>query len=251
MMKSMRSCCIVCLLCLLSGAVTANDAVSTTNFKTEGFYGNIDGETAKSLAGSAAFPLGTRYGIQLDGLAGEINPDDIHGLGLHAFWRDSNIGLLGLTASNVEVDQTSANRVGIEGEYYLDRFTLAGYVGHQSGDIDDSGYGGLRAQYYVLDDLMLSACVATSDGFQRYAAGVEYQTPLNGLACFASAATGEDDYDQALFGLRLYLGTGSKSLIKRHREDDPFNNLLGSIIDTFVFMGKKDKSDLPPPPEPT
>ena len=233
-------CSVVTLVLMLISSVTANDAVSATNFKTEGLYGNIDGETAKGFAASATLPVANDSGIQFDGLIGEINPDDIHGIGLHAFWRESNIGLFGLTASNAEVDQTSANRIGIEGEYYLSRFTLSGCVGHQNGDIDDSAYAGLKAGYYVLDDLMLSASANTSDGFQRCALGAEYQTPVEGLTCFASIATGEDDYDHAFFGLRFYFGGGNKTLIKRHREDDPANDLLESIIDTF--MGHKGAS---------
>ena len=172
----------------------------------------------------------------MDGLVGEINPDDVHGIGFHGFWRDSDVGLVGLTASNTEVAQTNASRIGIEGEYYINQYTIPGYVAHQSAPVDDSGYGGLKAQYYPIDDLMLWASAATSDGFQRYTTGVEYQTPLNGLTCFASLATGEDDYDQTLFGLRFYFGGEKKTLIKRHREDDPVNSLFESVIDTFMAL---------------
>ena len=49
---------------------------------------------------------------------------------------------------------------------------------------------------------------------------LEYQTPIDGLTFFAEFADGENDYGHALFGVQFYLGK-SKSLIRRHREDDP------------------------------
>jgi len=232
-------CCIAFVTALLLTPAMANEAVSTINFKTEALYGNIEGRAARSLAASATFPvemdyLMQNYGIQIDGLAGEIHPDEIRGTGLHAFWRDSTMGLAGLTASYVEVDRMAANRIGVEGEYYLDdRLTLYGSIGHQDGDVDNSGYGGLKAQYYVQEDLALSASANTSDGFERYAIGAEYQTPVNGLTCFASIGTGEDSYEFAFFGICYYFGGEDKTLIRRHRWDDPPNDLMGSILDTF------------------
>ena len=216
-------------------------AVSTTNLKTEGLYGNLDSETAKMFGVSITAPISRICGIQVDVLSGEIDPDDVHGIGFHGFLRNSSFfgptsGLFGLTASNIEVARTEARRIGIESESYVGQRTIAYYVGHQSGDVDDSWYGGFKAQWYLSDDLMLSASVATSDGFQRYTTGVEYQTPLNGLACFANLATGEDDYDQTLVGLRFYFGGEEKTLIERHREDNPANSLFGSVIDTFMAL---------------
>jgi len=213
----------------------ANDAVSSLNGKVEGISGNRNGETANALAGSVSAPLGDAFGIQADGLGGEINPDDAHGFGLHTFWRDSTIGLLGLTASNVELGTTEATRYGVEGEYYLDRATLTGYIGHQAGDIDDSMYGRISASCYLLDDLVLLGYISTSDDLERYALEAEYQTPVNGVSCYASIATGENDYDHAYFGLKIYMGTRNKTLIRRHREDDPLNNVWHTVLDLFMI----------------
>jgi len=44
--------------------------------------------------------------------------------------------------------------------------------------------------------------------------------PLGGLSLFASAARGEAGFYYALGGIRYYFGE-KKSLILRHREDDP------------------------------
>jgi hypothetical protein len=224
----------VALICLFSQASMANDAVSALNAKLEGLYGNIDGETARAGAGSVSLPMGSDFGIQFDGLAGEINPDDAHGTGVHAFWRDSKLGLLGVTGSHAELGKTEANRFGAEGEYYLGQLTFTGYVGHQGGDIDGSAYAGLGGKYYLTDNVMFSALASTSNDLERYALGLETQTSIRGLSVFARLATGENRYDGAFFGLRFYFSGDNKSLIRRHREDDPVNTLWGAVTDLFM-----------------
>lgn len=85
----------------------------------------MDSNDAKALSASLAAPLAANYGVQLDAMVGEIDPDDVHGLGGHLFWRDWGKGLVGITGSWSEFDQTEMHRLGLEGEYYLDRFTVA------------------------------------------------------------------------------------------------------------------------------
>ena len=79
---------------------------------------------------------------------------------------------------------------------------------------------------------------------------LEYQTPINGLSCFAELAKGDNGYDHALFGLRYYFGK-NKSLIKRHREDDPPNLLrrvlysIGTYGAEFNRVGEKYAAEHP------
>lgn len=101
--------------------------------------------------------------------------------------------------------------------------------------MNDAGYGSLEARYYLLDDLMLAASFARTDNDDRWAGGLEYQTPMNGLAFFASVAGGDKDYEHALIGLRFYFG-GAKSLKKRHREDDPVNMLFTGMTESFTLV---------------
>ncbi len=245
MSMSVKSCGIVLgLVSALLVPAAANEAVSTTNFMVDGFYGNIDGETGKGVGGLAAVPLGDSYGLQVDGLYGEVNPDDIKGAGLHTFWRKSTLGLVGLTASLAEWENSEAIRVGAEGEYYWDQFTFGGFGGHQSGDVDDSWYGGLVGRFYPLEDLMLSAAATTTDDFEVYIFGVEYQTPVPGLCVFATVAAGEDDYDHTLFGVQYYFGGSQKTLIRRHREDNVAVNLFGNLLGAVAGVSE------PPVPEP-
>jgi hypothetical protein len=66
---------------------------------------------------------------------------------------------------------------------------------------------------------------------------LEYQTPVRGLSCFADLATSDHGYDQALFGLRFYFGK-NKSLIRRHREDDP-PNIMQRILSGIGAYGAR------------
>ena len=105
-----------------------------------------------------------------------------------------------------------------------------GFIGHQTGDIEDSAYGGLQGQYYPLDDLVISAGAMVSDKEGLFAFSAEYQTPIKGLACFASIAKGEYHYDYAFVGLRFYFGGEHKTLIRRHREDNVANSLFEGFL---------------------
>ena len=48
---------------------------------------------------------------------------------------------------------------------------------------------------------------------------------------YASGSFGSD-YTQALGGVRVYFGDPGKSLIRRHREDDPDNSLPDDLFTT-------------------
>ena len=53
-----------------------------------------------------------------------------------------------------------------------------------------------------------------------YNIDIEYQTRVEGLSLFANASKGDNDYDHVIGGIRYYFGK-QKSLIERHRKDDP------------------------------
>ena len=72
-------------------SASAGDAVSGLNGKVSGLYGEVDGEDASIAEASISIPLGNRFGFQADGLLGEIDPENIHGIGGHLFWRDSQL----------------------------------------------------------------------------------------------------------------------------------------------------------------
>jgi hypothetical protein len=209
-------------------AAWADGAVSGINGKVSGLYGSVDGEDATAAEGSISVPLGNRFGFQADGLVGEIGSESIHGIGVHLFWRNPRLALLGITGAWTGSADLEVNRAGLEGEYYLDQFTFAATVGQQSGDINDAVYGGVEARFYPIGNLMLAAAWSRADEKNRFGAGAEYQTPLSCLSVFAQLAIGNDDYEHVFGGLRFYIGE-QKTLGRRHREDDPPSMLLQSL----------------------
>lgn len=83
---------------------TSKPAVSGFNGKLEFGYLHFNPEGLDSAGGaygigSFSAPVGERFGIQVDaGFARvDANPDiSIGGIGLHGFWRDPDVALLGL-----------------------------------------------------------------------------------------------------------------------------------------------------------
>ncbi len=268
-------------------------AVSGLNFKIGIAGGLQDGgnflddegterDTSQTFVGTASVttPILHSFGFQLDGLLGYINRDDdvsgvigvnsddevdgefVYGVGGHLFWRDPTKGLVGVTASYVELEGDddsfgdfpyrefapgmSITRVGAEGELYLQQFTLAAGAGYQfidfTGDFspapdadfeEDGMYAQLDLSWYATDNLALSIGAETNPNTDILGtAGVEWAPAIesfNGLSLFADAAVGEDDYASASLGVRFYFGQGT-SLKERHRFDDPVDNLPGAAF---------------------
>ena len=228
----------VTILCIFRFSVAvAGNAVSETNAKFEVTTGNIDGSDTLTAAASISLPISHDFGLQLDGLAGEIDPDDTYGIGGHFFWRDPQTALLGVTASWVDTNNIEIIRTGLEAEYYVDNFTFSLLAGYQDGDINGSEYWALEGGYYLLEDLLLSASIGRSDTVDLYGAEIEYQTPYTGLSVFASAYGGSDNYDHYFGGIRYYLGS-KKALADRHREDDPKNNLFQIITENIINIAR-------------
>jgi len=212
------------------GVVVAGEAVSGLNGKVAYSGGSMEGDTGQNGLGSVGFPITDRFGFQADGLYTDVSDRDFYGAGAHLFWRDWDKGLLGIAGGTVHEDDLDSGLIGLEGEYYLNRFTVAGGAGVANTDyempvpfIETSATdfcGSLGLRYYPLDDLMLSGTYLYAFDNGLVLGELEYQTPIDGLTFFAEFAGGENDYEHALFGVQFYLGK-SKSLIRRHREDDP------------------------------
>lgn len=245
--------------CLLSGATQAADlyiggqptlptvlpAVSGLNGKISLEGGALDEEGFAALKGSVSLPLGQRFGLQIDGSVGILDEEFIGGVGGHLFWRDPSYALLGIYGSYTAVEAVDGDiaRLGVEGEYYWNQFTLKGVIGAEFIDIDapvvydeTNLFAFSDLSYYAMDNLELSVGHRYTGDKHALALGVEYQLDqqifASGVSLFAEGRIGEDDYQGAWAGMRMYLGD-DKSLIRRHREDDPTDweedNMFGVI----------------------
>ena len=224
-------------------------AVSAINGKIGTFAGDVSNNFAVGAYGSLAVPLSQQWGAQIDGMFGTAG-GAFYGVGGHVFWRDPSQGLIGAYASYVGwgasgtipvgapiggvADFTGANvgKIGIEGEAYLGRVSLEGLAAYQYGT--NSGLAGkATVAYYPSDDLRLDLSLRYLQGVGGIgSASVEWAPTESGFTLFADAAVGGNSNWQVLGGAKWYFGGKEKSLIRRHREDDPENSLPLDLYET-------------------
>jgi hypothetical protein len=205
-------------------------AVSGFNGKVEAIGGysendEEDGDALISGLGSLSVPLGCDFGAQFDvGVIDELDTTT-YGGAVHLFTRDPESYLLGVTGGYFDSDGTDIWAVGPEAEFYFGQFSLEAWGGYVDVDSDSDGFAFVDAAFYATDDLRLSVG-GTIIGSQEFLRGaVEYQF-ADPMSFTLGAKIGEDDYVAVTGGLSFYFGGEQKSLIRRHREDDPHNRLL-------------------------
>ena len=216
-------------------------AVSQVNGKVSVFGGSQEGGGNSGgvygVAGSISVPMSFAYGLQLDGVVGSGEGAAFYGIGGHLFWRDPAKGLVGLYSSYLRWDLAKGattgfdvGKFGVEGAAYLGRFSLEGLAAYQFGSSE--GFAGKAVvAYYPIDNLRLDAGVRYLEGSgTRGVVDAEWRPHDNsGLTLFASGAFGENSFSQLLGGARYYFGNANKSLIDRHRQDDPTPDLTGDL----------------------
>ena len=211
----------------LSTALAEGPAVSGVNAKMKLVGGENDGDGAGLAVGSLTAPLGSSLGVQFDVLGGVVGDDARWGAGAQTFWRDPEVGLFGISGSYNKLSSDDVIHTGAEGELYLQDFTLRGRGEYQFGDEKHGvvGIGGI--DWYPSDDFVIGGEARTEAGLIGAQFSAEYQpgfSALPGLTLFADGGFREDGIDQVFVGLKYYFGE-TKSLIRRHREDDPNEKL--------------------------
>lgn len=116
----------------------------------------------------------------------------------------------------------------MEGHAYMGAISLETLLGYEGGSSRvEKGFMAIGdLAYYVSNDLKLYAGIRYIQKDVLGAGGIEYQLPSSagsGIALFGEGRVNDQDRWQAWGGIRFYLGE-SKSLIRRHREDDPNNH---------------------------
>ncbi len=220
-------------------------AVSTVNGKVEAGAGYADakdqsGDFAWQAVGSLSFPLGCMFGLQLDAGVRDQLDDTQYGGIAHLFMRDPESYLIGVTGGVLDSEHATLYPVGPEVELYLGNFSLEAWGGylHVDGEDDafDTGFVIADAAFYLTDDFRVSVGGKIVDDYEGLRAGFEYQFDGTPMSLFTNAEYGDDNYLSVIGGLKFYFGGEDKSLIRRHREDDPRNRTL----DLFVpGIGKK------------
>ena len=185
------------------------------------FFGPLTPEYR--IQGAVSVPLGYSVGLQVDAAYASIfGLPFLHGAA-HLFWRDPAMGLVGAYGSFSTWAGVGRWRAGAQGEVYFGRLSLEGIIGVEFGTLPTSWFGMADIAVYPADNLRISVGVRHSLFGNSLAGAIEYQFASNGgvgWAAYVEGEIGTAGYHRILAGVRLYFGE-DKTLITRHREDDP------------------------------
>jgi hypothetical protein len=210
-------------------------AISAPNGKLAVSGGVVDYDFTKSkaryhLEGAYSLPLGHEWGLQADGVIGRFSGKTAGSGGLHLFTRDPASHLLGLHATYTGIGSNDIFRIGPEIEWYLGNFTLQGWAGYEDSDTNNGKFfASAEAVFYPDPNLKLYVGYRRTLQIDAGAVGFEWLT--NGgifdgapLALYSEGQFGDKKEATVWVGIRFYFGPDpAKSLIRRHREDDPDN----------------------------
>lgn len=201
--------------------------------------GSRDSDGTFLALGSYTLPVGTSFGLQLDGGVGSIDGDTLGGGGLHFFTRDPDKYLLGVYGSYHTWNSIDIWRTAAELELYAGRFSFTALAGYESVDVpsfsgglavleqdDDHAFANIQLAYYPIDNLKLSGGYRYVSEVSLGTASAEYLMQHAGapISLFAKTDVGEDAYNRVTGGLKIYFGADpNKTLIVRHRTEDPQN----------------------------
>jgi hypothetical protein len=170
-----------------------------------------------------------------------------------------------------------------EGEYYWNRWTLQGIAGVEFGnkasqtttttstvppvpigfgittpgvattntftegyDVKTRFFDQVNLKYYLTDNWDAYVGHRYLGGKNALALGSEYALPLGRgvmASAFVEGNVGEHDFHGVWGGLRFYFGASDKTLIARHRQDDPnIWDSLFSIINSYFTNGSSSSS---------
>ena len=213
-------------------------AVSAFNGKVELGVGTVDTNTLGNdelLYGGASLsiPLADRYGVQVDFSVTDIYGETAVGGGGHVFTRDPGSYLVGFIGGYSDLGSAKAGWGGGEADLYLNKFSIeaaagAVYVDYDVGSDLTKGFGLIDVAFYPQENLRLSIGGSSVAEFESGHVAAEWMIDSMPLSIKGEVGVGEDDLVEASVGLSFYFGgnDAGKSLIRRHREDDPRNRAL-------------------------
>jgi hypothetical protein len=231
-------------------------AVDGFNSKIDGFGGSESSKAFYGTRGSFSVPLAREFGVQFDGAAASYDGRFLGNVGGHLFTRNPAKGLLGIYADYTHWDSrvggVNVGRAAVEGEHYLGRWTLSALAGIEAGnsvsgivstgiqtfDIKTRFFDAANVAYYLQDNLKVFAGHRYQGGRHSGVLGAEYGFAVSrGTmgALFAEGRVGSDNNHGVFGGLKFYFGQRDKTLIRRHREDDP--DTVPSAIGTITNSG--------------
>jgi hypothetical protein len=228
-------------------------AVSAFNGKIEAGGGFVDMKgihgTGQFYGGAAlSMPLGDRFGLQADLTVDHSLHNTSIGGATHLFTREPSSYLLGVYGGVADVGPANLAWIGGEGEIYAGNVSvelLGGYMNVKPNgkNRQDKAFAIADFGYYATDNFRLTLGASSVAGFESGHAGFEYMLSDTPFSITGDARAGEFGFAAVKVGGAFYFGgnEASKSLIRRHREDDPrirFHDIFGSG-GTAAFLKKK------------
>jgi hypothetical protein len=213
-------------------------AVSAINGKVQfgGGFADMKATSSDEMfygAGSLSMPLGDMFGLQADFAAKSILNETTVGGNVHLFARDPNSYLIGAIAGYGDAGSANAFWAGGEAEFYLDNVSLemaAGYmnVNPDVGSNSTELFAMADVAFYPIDNMRLALGGSSVAGFQSGNITAEYLLDAMPVSLNLKAEVGEDSFTAVSAGISFYFGgdDATKSLKRRHREDDPRNRVL-------------------------
>ena len=230
-------------------------AVSGPNVKIELNGGTLalpDPSALYEAGASLSVPVGPSFGLQGDLAVRYSNDRTTYGGTLHAFTRDPSSYLLGMTGAVIWAPEGMIAAVGPEAELYLDRVSIEAWAGYGKLDYEASslsdvegGFAFLDAALYPTDDLRLTIGASYVLDQTALHAAAEYQFSDTPFSVAADLRYDLDDDWKATLGLKGYFGGESKTLIDRHRQDDPRNRAL-DLTAAAEPLWQEAEADAPP-----
>jgi hypothetical protein len=162
-------------------------------------------------------------------------------------------------------------QVAGEGAWYWNRLTLEGVAGAEFGNhatsligfdvfevnIKTRFFDKVNVAYYLTDNFNVYVGHRYLGGKNAAAFGGEWGIPISNTSSMASLFVEgrAGDYTGVWGGLRLYFGEKPKTLIRRHREDDPIEWAPESLTtmsnqETQTTLPSNHNNNNPPPPPP-
>jgi hypothetical protein len=220
------------ILLALSQTSALGQAVSAPNAKLEFDAGSFYAPPSSGYvraAGSLTIPLSHQFGIQGDLMLASGGNASASGA-LHVFTRDPAAHLLGGTLGFVRTAGATIYAAGPEAEIYRDRLSLEAWGGVAAIDNDvgpDSTGAFIMAvlAYYPDDNWRVAGGVSVLGGVGALHLSSEYLMSSRGLPVSIGfdARVASDGSTSVSLGLKSYFSPVQKSLLSRHREDDPQN----------------------------
>jgi hypothetical protein len=213
-------------------------AVSAFNGKVEfgGGFADIDELSSDEVlygAASLSLPLGDMFGLQADLAVKDVLDETVAGGTLHLFARDPSSHLIGVIAGAADSGAGSAQWAGGEAELYVDNVSFELAAGYLNADPDgasssDELFAFADVAFYATENFRISLGASSVAKFESAHLNAEYLFADMPISLKLDGRLGEDGFAAVTAGVSFYFGgnDGQKSLIRRHREDDPRNRVL-------------------------